>query len=78
MFSQLLLLASPLLGAAMADPTPPSLTYLYTANVTLGTTIDMGITPYGHRKAIPIIGGTFSGPKMNGRSSIHKNSQFLS
>ncbi|PVH80794.1 hypothetical protein DL98DRAFT_357430, partial [Cadophora sp. DSE1049] len=47
-------------------PNAPRLTYLYTANVTLGPTIQYGDGPKGNRVAIPIIGGTFDGPKMKG------------
>ncbi|KAK6082916.1 hypothetical protein SCUP515_02150 [Seiridium cupressi] len=49
-----------------ATPNPPGFTYLFTANVTLEPAIDMGVGPYGQRVAIPIIGGTFNGPNMNG------------
>ncbi|KAI1334454.1 hypothetical protein F5Y15DRAFT_289832 [Xylariaceae sp. FL0016] len=51
---------------ALADPTPPGLTYLYTVNATLGTSIDVGTGPEGQRTVIPITGGTFSGPKLSG------------
>ncbi|KAK6206629.1 hypothetical protein LQW54_007581 [Pestalotiopsis sp. IQ-011] len=49
-----------------ATPASPGLTYLYTANVTLGTSFSMGVGPQGERVAIPIVGGTFSGPNING------------
>lgn len=53
-------------AARAAAPAPPGLTYLYTANVTLGTSFSMGVGPQGERVAIPIVGGTFSGPNING------------
>lgn len=52
--------------AQTATPEAPSLTYLYTLNCTLGTTIPIGTGPKGTRVAIPITGGTFSGPKLSG------------
>ncbi|KAI1880757.1 hypothetical protein JX265_000997 [Neoarthrinium moseri] len=55
----------PLIARA-ATPNPPGLTYLFTANASLAQSIDMGVGPYGERVAIPIIGGTFSGPRVNG------------
>ncbi|ETS74490.1 hypothetical protein PFICI_14356 [Pestalotiopsis fici W106-1] len=63
-FTSLLSVAMPTVTAA--TPAAPGLTYLYTANVTLGTKFSMGVGPYGERVAIPIIGGTFSGPNLNG------------
>jgi len=53
---------------AQATPKPPGLTYLYSSNVTLGTTINYGAGPKGNRVAIPITGGVFTGPKMKGKS----------
>lgn len=50
-------------------PSPPGLTFLYTLNCTLGTTIDIGYGPRGHRVAIPITGGYFNGPRMSGKPS---------
>lgn len=54
------------LSIIAAPPSPPGLTYLFTANVTLEPAIDIGVGPYGQRVAIPIVGGTFSGPNING------------
>lgn len=53
--------------AQTSTPTPPGLTYLYTANVTLSPAIEIGDGPRGFRVAIPIIGGTFTGPKLKGK-----------
>jgi len=36
------------------------------ARVTVATPMEFGSTPYGRRRVIPITGGTFSGPRLNG------------
>ncbi|KAK3693180.1 hypothetical protein B0T22DRAFT_504698 [Podospora appendiculata] len=66
-FTTLSLLALPSYSTPTATPTPPSLTYLYSLNCTLGTAIQIGAGPHGNRVAIPITGGTFSGPKLSGK-----------
>lgn len=53
-------------------PKPPALTFLATLSVDVGQPIDAGITPEGHRRIVPIIGGTVtggavSGPQFQGR-----------
>ena len=75
MFGSRILLALSLLTGVLAqtnstEPKPPRLTYLYTANATLGPTIQYGDGPKGNRVAIPIIGGTFEGPKMKGEPRL--------
>ncbi|CAJ2508718.1 Uu.00g137440.m01.CDS01 [Anthostomella pinea] len=63
----LLLVAAALgLAKADADPTPPPLTHLLTASVIAGTTITIGPEAGGTRVALPIAGGTFTGPRLNG------------
>ncbi|KAH6974340.1 major facilitator superfamily domain-containing protein [Ilyonectria sp. MPI-CAGE-AT-0026] len=54
------------IGAAVATPKPPTLAYLFRMNLTLSSTINTGAGPAGTRVAIPITGGTLSGPKGNG------------
>ncbi|KAF3766649.1 hypothetical protein M406DRAFT_355303 [Cryphonectria parasitica EP155] len=49
-----------------ADPVAPPLTYLLTAHVDAGDTIVVGPEDGGTRVALPINGGTFSGPLLNG------------
>ena len=49
------------------QPTPPSLEYAATLSVLIADPIDIGPTPEGHRRIIPITGGTLSGPRMAGR-----------
>tara|TARA_R110002060_G_scaffold40860_8_gene52244 strand:- start:272 stop:658 length:387 start_codon:yes stop_codon:yes gene_type:complete len=51
---------------AQPQPKAPGLTYLYTANITLGETIDYGDGPHGHRSFSIDVGGTFSGPILKG------------
>lgn len=53
-------------GCQAATPKTPSLTFLYSCNVTLGAAIDVGAGPRGRRNVIPITGGTFSGPRLSG------------
>lgn len=52
-----------------ADPTPqpPALDYVGTLSVLVAEPIDVGPTPEGHRRIIPITGGTVSGPRLTGR-----------
>ncbi|VXC13316.1 conserved hypothetical protein [Arthrobacter sp. 9V] len=48
-------------------PEAPALTFLATLSVDVGEPIDAGITPEGHRRIVPITGGTVSGPQIQGR-----------
>ena len=48
-------------------PEAPGLTFLAELSVAVGDPIDVGPTPEGHRRVIPITGGTVSGPTLNGR-----------
>ncbi|MGR0158790.1 DUF3237 domain-containing protein [Paenarthrobacter nitroguajacolicus] len=50
-----------------AVPGPPELTFLAKLSVNVGSPIDLGITPEGHRRIVPITGGTVSGPQLRGR-----------
>ncbi|KAK1773702.1 hypothetical protein QBC45DRAFT_455288 [Copromyces sp. CBS 386.78] len=56
-----------LAASAVAAPTPPPLTYLYSVNLTMPAGTDLGHVPYRSRALLPISGGTFSGPKLNGK-----------
>jgi hypothetical protein len=51
------------------DPTPlpPALDYVGTLSVLIAPPIDVGPTPEGHRRIIPITGGTVTGPGLAGR-----------
>jgi hypothetical protein len=72
--SKLLLALSAITGVfavdnAVAAPKAPGLTFLYSCNATLGTTIDYGKGPKGSRVAIPITGGPVVGPRIKGANS---------
>lgn len=40
--------------------------FIYEAVVTIGAPVEVGATPHGQRRYIPITGGTFEGPKIRG------------
>jgi Protein of unknown function (DUF3237) len=44
----------------------PSLALVYRLEATLGTPLDLGDTDRGHRRIVPLTGGTFTGPTING------------
>ncbi len=44
----------------------PRLTPLYRLEATVGPPLDLGDTPQGHRRIVPLTGGTFAGPEING------------
>src|SRR6185437_1589311 len=44
----------------------PGTRFLLEARVTIGPVIDIGATSYGHRRIIPISGGTFRRPRLSG------------
>ena len=50
------------------SPSKPALTYLFSVNVTTSATVSIGTTPFGERAFIPITGGSFSGPKVSGKT----------
>ncbi|TPG53871.1 DUF3237 family protein [Sphingomonas glacialis] len=45
----------------------PRVEFAFSAHVLLEPTREIGRTPYGIRRRIPIIGGTFEGPRISGR-----------
>ncbi|KAM7215263.1 hypothetical protein V8F06_009314 [Rhypophila decipiens] len=51
---------------APKPPKPPGVTYLYTVTITGGDSYPVGNGPYGSRIVVPITGGSFSGPRLNG------------
>lgn len=67
-----MLLPTILLTAALpatilaATPVPPTLTHLFSVNLTFSAPITIGSVPYGSRDLLFISGGTFSGPKLSG------------
>jgi muconolactone delta-isomerase len=60
-------------SAAVANPAAsvqlpdPQLTLLYRLEATLGEPLDLGETVQGHRRIVPLTGGTFTGPEISGR-----------
>ena len=51
----------------MADGLPaPRLTLVYRLEAALGEPLDLGATEQGHRRIVPLVGGTFTGPKLSG------------
>lgn len=80
--SALLAAAGAFTAKVVSAATAPGLTYLYSANSSIATPIVYGATPKGTRIAIPLTGGTFSGPKLNGmfasKLPLHKSLQSIS
>jgi hypothetical protein len=60
--------ATPLELPAESPATPEPLTteFAYEAIVEIGACVDIGATPHGARRTIPITGGTFEGPAIKG------------
>ena len=48
-------------------PEAPGLIFLAELSVSVGEPVDIGPTPEGHRRMVPITGGTVRGPALNGR-----------
>ena len=44
----------------------PRLTLVYRLDATLGEPLDLGESAHGHRRIVPLTGGTFSGPELSG------------
>jgi hypothetical protein len=44
----------------------PRLTRIYRLEATLGQPLEIGNTAQGHRRIVPLTGGTFTGPELNG------------
>jgi hypothetical protein len=45
---------------------PPRLSLVYRLEATLGLPLDLGDTIQGHRRIVPLTGGTFTGPELSG------------
>jgi Protein of unknown function (DUF3237) len=45
----------------------PRLSLVYRLEATLAQPLDLGETARGHRRIVPLTGGTFTGPALNGR-----------
>lgn len=48
------------------QPAPLQTEFVYEAVVTIDPAVEVGATPAGHRRYIPITGGTFEGPGIKG------------
>jgi hypothetical protein len=57
---------TPVVAGASAEPLPPQLSFLYTAYVYCKGTLMNEDGPHGIRRAIPIVGGNFTGPRLSG------------
>jgi hypothetical protein len=51
----------------MSEIATPGLSLVTDLVVDAAPPIDIGETPHGMRRIIPLLGGTFSGPRLNGR-----------
>jgi muconolactone delta-isomerase len=56
--------AKPVASVQLPDP---QLTLLYRLEATLGEPLDLGETAQGHRRIVPLTGGSFTGPQITGR-----------
>ena len=55
-------------GLSMSARLPdPSLTRVYRLEATLGEPLDLGDLAQGRRRIVPLTGGTFTGPELNGK-----------
>ena len=61
-----LLAPRPSFGAENVQIETPSLEWVMTVRATIDAAIEMGKTPSGHRRVIPISGGSFEGPALKG------------
>jgi hypothetical protein len=52
------------MSAVLPDP---SLTRIYRLEATVGEPLDLGDTAQGRRRIVPLTGGTFAGPELNGK-----------
>ena len=51
----------------MSTPAPPELEFAFEAIAEIGAVQDLGLTPHGRRRIIPVLGGRFEGPRLRGR-----------
>ena len=54
-------------AASVPPEAMPGVEFAFSAHVLLEPLREMGATPYGIRRRIPIIGGTFEGPQIKGQ-----------
>jgi len=51
----------------MERPLPLRSEFLFTLSGTVGSPVEVGMTPQGDRRIVPIEGGDFEGPRLRGR-----------
>lgn len=56
----------PCLAKADTTPVPLQTEFAYEAIVSIDAAVEVGATPLGQRRYIPITGGTFAGPRLRG------------
>ena len=54
-------------AAARVQLPDPRLTKVYRLEATLAPPLDLGDVAEGHRRIVPLTGGTFTGPELNGK-----------
>jgi hypothetical protein len=68
------------LSDANAEPQPegpPLLTFAFEARVDVAPPRDLGLTPQGRRRIVPILGGTFAGKRLRGHVLPGFDDQFV-
>ncbi len=68
LFSSAALLITAVHGQVLTQ-SPPGLQFLYSANITVGLSVDVGAIPAGNVTVIPLIGGAVNGPKIAGKGT---------
>lgn len=62
------LLISGCLLTAQSKPAPPKLEHVFDLHLQLGKPTDVGkVGPEGHRRVVPVLGGTLDGPGLKGK-----------
>lgn len=60
-------LLTPIMASNTTDPKPPTMTLLYRMEAKLGERFSLGPVPNGQERiVIPIVGGSFEGPRLSG------------
>ena len=54
------------LGAMINELPDPVLTQVYRLKAVMDQPLDFGDVPAGHRRVVPLVGGVFTGPELNG------------
>lgn len=54
-------------GSTQIMPRDPQLSFAFEARVSIAKPLDLGTTRAGHRRVIPILGGTIEGPRIKGK-----------